>query len=75
MAKKIKYKKPDGSAYDAPPLNHYIQDEMGQWAEPDPNFNLQDAIKKAKSRRSNSQGFASQNIHDLIFSKPKTKKK
>jgi len=48
---------------------------MGQWAKLDPNFNLQDAIKKAKSRRSNSSGFATQNIHDLIFSNPKTKKK
>jgi len=74
MSKELKFKKPDINAYDGEKANRYLADEFGQWAIPDPNFNLQDFIKKAKSRRNNSSGFATQKVHDLIFLKPKNKK-
>jgi len=69
MAKKIKYKNPDGSAYDAAPLNHYIQDEFRQTAPP--------YTKEEIEKWANSTGnrWADKKDTELIFAKSKTKKK
>lgn len=67
LKSKIDFKPSTMDAFDSEKLpSHYLMDEAGQWAAPDPNFDLQKALIRAKHRRSNN---------NLIFAKPKNKKK
>jgi len=69
MTKKIEYKKPDGSAYDGEKINHYINDEFGQWGKP--------YTKEEIEKWANSTGnrWSDKKDTELRFAKPKTKKK
>lgn len=63
---KIDFKPTSMDAFDCEKLSsHYLMDEMGQWAAPDPNFNFHDAIKKAKEKG---------DPIELKFAKPKNQK-
>lgn len=67
LKSKIDFKPSNMDAFDGEKLpSFYLLDEAGQYSMPDPNFDLQKALIRAKHRRSNN---------NLIFTKPKTKKK
>lgn len=63
---KIDFKEPTKDAYDSPrtPLSRMFLDEAGQFARLEPNFDFQDAIKKARAKG---------RPVELILSKPKKK--